>query len=165
MAKAPMIIVDEHDQVIGQKVRGTLEPSDISRVAALWLTNSGGQVLMAKRHHTKAADPLKWAPAAAGTVEVGETYESNIYKEAEEEIGLTGVAFVQTHKFLVTGPLHKYFVQWFTATVDRHISGFTLQADEVAKIAWMDGAWLKQDIVTHPENYGTGAHTWPPFID
>ncbi len=29
-----------------------------------------------------------WGSAVAGTVEKGEDYESNIYKETEEEIGL-----------------------------------------------------------------------------
>ena len=36
----------------------------------------------------KKYDPGKWGPSAAGTVEEGETYQSNIIKELQEEIGL-----------------------------------------------------------------------------
>ena len=48
-----IIIVDESDEVIGYKERGTLNPEDIYRVSALSVENSIGQVLLAQRKFTK----------------------------------------------------------------------------------------------------------------
>ena len=77
-------IVNEEDEIIGHKDRTSLDhETDIYRVAALWLTNSTGEVLIAQRALSKESSPGKWGPAAAGTVEEGETYESNIVKEVE----------------------------------------------------------------------------------
>lgn len=89
--KLPTVIVNENDEIIGHKLREEVDPkNDIYRVSALWVTNSAGDVLIAQRKLTKKHAPGKWEPAVAGTVEKGETDESNIYKEAQEEIGLSG---------------------------------------------------------------------------
>ncbi|GAF94063.1 unnamed protein product, partial [marine sediment metagenome] len=82
--KSKIIIVDDNDKIIGYKERDTLKREDIYRVSALWITNSHGEILLARRHHTKSHRPRKWGPAVAGTVDAGETYEDNIIKEAEE---------------------------------------------------------------------------------
>ena len=61
-------------------------------------------MLIAPRVLTNDKDPGKWGPAAGGTLEISETYESNAYKEAEEEIGLTGVEFILGPKMKFTTP-------------------------------------------------------------
>lgn len=72
-------IVDDQDQFIGLKERNEVDyKSDIYRVSALWLTNSKGQTLLAKRAAVKDKDPGKWGPAVAGTIDEGETYDENI---------------------------------------------------------------------------------------
>lgn len=76
-------IVDENDKFVSNKERSEVDyKSDIYRVSALWLTNSKGQTLLAKRAMVKDKDPGKWGPAVAGTIDEGETYDENIYKEA-----------------------------------------------------------------------------------
>ena len=57
MEKAKIIIVDENDNIIGYKERGTIEQSDIDRVSALWITNSKGEFLLARRAYTKKNNP------------------------------------------------------------------------------------------------------------
>jgi len=87
-----IIIVDENDNPIGLKERGTLDyDKDIYRVSALWITNSKGQILIARRALTKKQNPGKWGPGVAGTIDEGETYDSNIIKEAKEELGLQNI--------------------------------------------------------------------------
>ena len=77
-------IVDKNDTVIGTKERDEIDySSDIYRVSALWLTNSNGQALIAKRAMAKKNSPGKWGPAVAGTLETDETYETNIYKDGD----------------------------------------------------------------------------------
>jgi len=152
------IIVDENDQPIGLKLRDQLDfKKDIYRVSALWLTNSRGQVLIAQRSLQKKNNPGKWGPAVAGTVEEDETYESNIEKECEEEIGLTGVELVLSHKFKMPDDApRRYFCQYFTATVDRPAESFVLQPEEVDAVKWVEPGGLRTDIDKHPDKYVNG---------
>lgn len=146
-------VVDDNDQIVGHKLRDAIDwQKDIYRIAALWLTNSKGQVLIAQRVLTKDKDPGKWGPAAAGTLEKGEDYESNIYKEAEEEIGLTNCHFI-------FGPRQRFykprqaFCQWFLGVCDKKVDEFKLQTDEVEKIVWVDIKQLRDDVKQNPDKY------------
>jgi isopentenyl-diphosphate delta-isomerase len=140
-------IVNEQDEIIGYKDRS--EDGDITRVAGLWIFNSKGEALIAQRAFDKRYDPGKWGPAAAGTVEEGETYLSNIIKEAKEELGITlseNQLVRDSYEFKEAS--HKYFRQSFSTTLDLPIEKFTIQKEEVASIRWISmeelGAWVKE---------------------
>lgn len=146
-------IVDDQDQFIGLKERNEVDyKSDIYRVSALWLTNSKGQTLLAKRAAVKDKDPGKWGPAVAGTIDEGETYDENIYKEAAEEIGLTGEQFNKGTKILIKHP-RTYFCQWYFVTLDRDIDSFIMQEDEVDELAWVNTEQMKKELATNPDKY------------
>ncbi|NCU38765.1 NUDIX domain-containing protein [Candidatus Saccharibacteria bacterium] len=146
-------IVDDQDNLIGAKPRNEIDfEHDYYRISGLWLTNSKGQILLAQRLMTKDKDPGKWGPAAAGTLEVGETYESNMYKEAEEEIGLTGVDFKLGPKMKFTTPRHS-FCQWFTAVSDKEESEFVPQPTEVECVKWIDEKEFFEDVRNNPDKY------------
>lgn len=146
-------IVNDQDAIICLKERSELDyKADIYRVSALWLTNTKGQTLLAKRAAVKANDPGKWGPAVAGTIDEGETYDSNIYKEAEEEIGLAGEQFTKGPKTLIRHP-RTYFCQWYFVTLDRNVDSFVLQEDEVDELAWIDTEQLKQELKSNPDKY------------
>jgi hypothetical protein len=112
-SKPRIVIVNENDEIIAHKERGTLIQKDIYRVSALWVKNFKGDILLAQRKFTKSHDPGKWGPAVAGTVDEGETYEQNIIKEAEEEIGLKNIRPTLGPKIRMTGE-YNYFDQWYT---------------------------------------------------
>jgi isopentenyldiphosphate isomerase len=153
MEKPRIIIVDATDTPIGLKKRGEVDDvKDIYRCTGVWITNSEGQVLIAKRKLTKDKDPGKWGPAVSGTVEEGETYESNALKETEEEIGLTGVSLDLGPKKYIEHP-RKYFAQWFFCKVDKPIGDFVIQKDEVDQVAWIGKNQLVQEIKKSPEKY------------
>lgn len=149
---AKVIIVDKEDQIVGSKERDEVGPGDIERVTALWLTNSKGEVLLAQRSLAKKNSPGKWGPAVAGTVEEGETYESNIIKEAKEEIGLINFDFNLGPKFYVESS-HNYFVQFFLATADHALEYFQIQKEEVEQLRWIPKTNLLSDFQKHPELY------------
>jgi len=132
-----IIIVDEKDEIIGYKERGTLTNKDIYRVSALWIENNKGQILLARRAFTKKKDPGMWGPAVAGTVEKGETYESNIIKEADEEIGLQNIKVKEWIKKRVKYP-HNHFTQMFLLKLDKPLEYFKINKEEVAEIRWFD---------------------------
>lgn len=145
-------IVDEDDEVIGHKLRHDIDfQKDIYHIAALWLINDKDEVLIAQRLLSKDKDPGKWGPAAAGTLEQGEDYLANIYKEAKEEIGLFGVDFV-------LGPKQRFhvresFCQWFIGKCNWTTEQFTPQPDEVEQVKWISRDKLRQDVEAHPDKY------------
>jgi isopentenyldiphosphate isomerase len=134
-------IVNEQDEIIGYKERSDLNSQDINRVSALWLSDNEGNTLLAQRSLKMKNSPGKWGPAVAGTVEKGETYESNIIKEAKEEIGLNNLKPILGPK-IRRSTSHEYFVQWFTAIVENKYP-FKKQYDEVEEIRWFS----KQEIL------------------
>lgn len=133
---AKIIIVDENDNEIGLKERGTLNFDDIYRVSALWITNSKGEVLLAQRSFNKKQNAGQWGPAVAGTVEGGESYDSNITKEAKEELSLEKTEFKKGPKIRYSDKNYNYFGQWYFLNINKVIDDFKIQKEEVEQIQW-----------------------------
>lgn len=147
-------VVNNRDEIIGYKKREELDlASDIVRSASLWITNSNGQVLLAQRKFTKRTDPGKWAEAVGGTVDGKDSYEDTVYREAEEELGISGKKFDVGLKQFVSGPPNSYFVQWYRVVLDWPIEKFVPQESEVEQIAWWKLEDLERDMAMHPERY------------
>ncbi len=146
-------IVNENDEIISYKPRDKIDfKKDYYRIGCLWLTNSKGEVLLAQRLLTKDKDPGRWGPSAAGTLEKGETYESNIYKEAAEELGLTGVAFTPIAKLKLEEP-RKSFLQLYKGVCDWPADKFIPQPEEVEQVSWISVEALRKDIQEKPDKY------------
>lgn len=148
-------VVNDQDEIIGYKEQDTLVKEDIYRATGLWIKNSKGDILLAQRKFTKSHDPGKWGPAVAGTVDEGETYESNILKEAGEEIGLNDIKPVLGPKRRISNE-YNYFAQWFTLVIDRPIENFVIQEEEVEQLRWFTQAELEEELRKHPEDYLKG---------
>lgn len=54
---------------------------------------------------------------------------------------------------MYTDQPRKDFTQWFSGVVDREITNFIRQAEEVDKLAWIDMEQMKQDIQDNPDKY------------
>lgn len=155
MAKQRIVVVNDQDGVIGLKERGTLVQEDIYRVSALWITNSSGDILLAQRHFSKSHHPGKWGPAVAGTIDEGESYDENIVKEAEEEIGLKNIQPKKSQKIRVTGE-RNHFTQYYTLTIDQPADQFQIQEDEVEQVKWFTRQELKRELQENPNEYLRG---------
>lgn len=167
MSNKPLIqVVDANDNLIGHKSRHELDYSkDIYRSSCIWIENSKGQVLLAQRSNAKDKDPGMWGTAAAGTVDKGETYESNAYKELEEEIGLTGVKLTPNSKIWQEIP-RQQFIQSFSGKTDWSIDRFVLQTEEVEAVRWIDKKELIKDFEKNPAKYIPSMPEWIKlFID
>lgn len=148
-------VVDQNDNEIGFKERDDLLRTDIHRVSCVWITDSNGRHLLAQRALTKKHSPGKWGPAAAGTVEAGETYESNIVKEIEEELGIS-LSLEELRK----GPKIKceretstYFSQWYFAIVDKGLNEFVFQEKEVMALRWFTKEEFREALAQRPEDF------------
>ena len=159
---AKILVVDTKDQIIGSKERAAVSSADIYRVSALWLTNSRSEVLLAQRAFTKAHDPGKWGPAVAGTVEEGETYESNIRKEIFEEIGLNELPLKLGPKLnrAASGREHRYFGQWFLAQADIDVQHLRHDPKEVAALRWFSRDEIQEHISRTPGQFLTIICEW-----
>jgi isopentenyl-diphosphate delta-isomerase len=130
-------IVNEKDEIICHKNRHEEKQMDLYRVSGLWITNSKGEILLARRAYNKLHSPGAWGPAVAGTVEEGETYESNIKKETKEELGLD-LELKKNVKVLRKSKerKHNFFCQWFTANIDVPAEEINFQKEEIAEVKW-----------------------------
>ena len=125
----------------------------------MWITNSKGEILLARRALTKSNDPGKWGPAVAGTVEVGESYRKNIIKEAEEELGSKNIKPVKLIKKRIFGK-HNFFCQMYLLKIDRQIKDFKIQKKEVEEIKWFSKKELEQKIKSKPETFTASMKMW-----
>jgi isopentenyl-diphosphate Delta-isomerase len=148
--KPKIIIVNEQDEIIGYKDRELLDSKDIYRASGLWIKNSKGEILLAQRALTKSHHPGRWGAAAAGTVEEGEDYYSNIVKEAKEELGIENVSFKELVK-LRRQTQWNYFVQLYLAIIDKDICEFKIQKEEVEQIKWFKKNDLLKEIESNPD--------------
>jgi isopentenyldiphosphate isomerase len=143
-------IVDEQDNILYYKDASERDKrKEVTRTTALWLTDQFGNILLAQRAFSKKVHPGLWGPAVAGSVEEGETYESNIIKEIKEEIGLVDAKLTLGPKIRRSGT-HEYFGQWFTVVVP-HDYPFKKQDEEVEEIKWFSVDELKQSLKEKPE--------------
>ncbi len=152
-------IVDDNDNIIGHKDWALVMPDDIYRVSALWITNSKGEILLARRALTKAHDPGKWGPAVAGTIENGEAYIDNIVKEAKEEIGLTNIMPQTGPKIRVSGE-YNYFDQWYLLEIDKSINEFIIDRNEVEQIKWFSKNDISKEIQAFPDKFLKNMKQW-----
>jgi len=153
------IIVDKNDKVIGAKERSDITIEDIYRVSSLYIINSKGEVLLGKRALTKKKHPGLWTFPVNGTVDEGETYEENIIKETEEEIGV-----IITKQDIITGPkifrrdkIASRFIQIYILYKDLDLDRIKFDPSEIAQLKWYTKDEMFKDVKKNPDKYIGGA--------
>jgi 8-oxo-dGTP pyrophosphatase MutT (NUDIX family) len=85
-------IVDAQDRVVGQAVRGEAYARGLRHRAAFVLARDpGGRIFVHRRTTTKLVFPGMYDMFVGGVVGAGETYDEAALREAEEELGVTGL--------------------------------------------------------------------------
>ncbi len=140
-------IVNEQDEIIGYKDRKDRNADDIIRVSRLWVKDEHGNVLFAQRATGKERGPGLWGPAVDGTVEEGETYESNILKEAKEEIGLVDIEIKPWKKVRL-----RNFWYFFVAFVPNTYP-FVKQDNEVEALRWLSKEQFMEAYEKNPDSF------------
>lgn len=145
-------VVDERDNIIGYKEREDRTPSDIFRITAIWITDENGNILLQQRKLNKKINPGKWGPAVSGTVEKDETYESNAYKEIEEEIGVSNVKLKEIAKIFREPKSGRKFVQLYSCVIPRNYK-LIPQKEEVEQLKWFSKEELLDVYNKRPEDF------------
>ncbi|POX53970.1 NUDIX hydrolase [Streptomyces sp. Ru71] len=85
-------IVDLHDQVIGQSPRGEAYARGLRhRCVFIQARDADGRVFVHRRTPTKLVFPSRYDMFVGGVVGAGESYDDAALREAEEELGVTGL--------------------------------------------------------------------------
>jgi len=151
-----IIYVDEEDNVIGSKSRDDVDKDGLRyRISSLWVKNSKGGSLLARRALTKKHNPGKWGTAVAGTIDEGESYRGNVIKEAFEELGIKDIEIKLELKEKIDG-VQKFFVQWFSAVIDKPVEDFVIQKEEVEEVKWFSKEEFDKMVRDKPEDFIEG---------
>ncbi|WP_133715920.1 MULTISPECIES: NUDIX hydrolase [Methylocaldum] len=115
--------VDEHDRVVGPRVRGEVHELGLRhRAVHILVFNDLEEILLQKRSRTKDINPGLWDTSAAGHVDWGESYDDCAMRELGEELGIasrsplrflfklpasaqTGWEFIQVYRVVHSGAL------------------------------------------------------------
>lgn len=162
MKKPRIVVVNEHDEPIGVKVRDAVGPDDFYRVSAIWVDNPQGEILLAQRAFSKKHHPGKWGLSVVGTVDEGEDYIMNAIKEAREEIGLT-----IDPTLLSLGPKNtirmsdrNFFCQWYWHTTSVSPDSLTRQIEEVEELRWVSLPRLRGWLKDSPDDFIESTPLW-----
>jgi 8-oxo-dGTP pyrophosphatase MutT (NUDIX family) len=85
-------IVDENDQVIGQAPRGEVYARGMRhRAVFVRARDAEGRIFVHRRTATKLVFPSLYDMFVGGVVGAGESYDEAALREAEEELGVSGL--------------------------------------------------------------------------
>ena len=151
-------IVDETDQVIGQKTRQQIHQLQLRhRAVHILVFNSQGQIFLQKRSMQKDLNKGLWDTSAAGHVDPGETYLQTARRELQEELGIdaelqflfkldaseqTGMEFIEVYRCVHEGPfdLNPQEIDdgvWMTPdALQEQLTHETLPVTETFKLIW-----------------------------
>ncbi|MFD9758404.1 NUDIX hydrolase [[Kitasatospora] papulosa] len=85
-------IVDEHDEVVGQAPRGDATARGLRhRAVFIEARDAAGRLFVHRRTATKLVFPSHYDMFVGGVVGAGESYDEAALREAEEELGVSGL--------------------------------------------------------------------------
>lgn len=148
-------IVDEQDNILYHKDADERDPKkEITRASVLWLSNEVGEFLVSKRSKHKKYHANKWSISVSGSNEEGETYESNIIKEALEELGIKLGELTFGPKDFVSTEGRNFFAQHFFTKISKN-TNIILQESEVDEVKWITFSELKKWFSEKPEEFSS----------
>ena len=106
-------IVDQYDQVIGQKYRSEVYAQNLSnfRVINAFLINDNKEIWIPRRSFRKKLFPLCLDASVGGHVAAGETYDQAFARELQEELNLN-ISQI-SHRLLTKLTPHQHGVSAF----------------------------------------------------
>lgn len=82
-------VVNEHDEVVGQKTRREVHARGLKhRAVHVLVFNRNGELFLQKRSMKKDTFPGAWDSSSSGHLDSGEDYDACAIRELREEIGL-----------------------------------------------------------------------------
>jgi len=151
-------VVDENDNPIGAETKDVIWREGLwHRVARVLVFNEVGDMLVQQRGD-KPLFPFRWAESAGGHVGAGDSYEETAAREAEEEIGVTGLdlrllgKFPASVVFEAEQPVGTIILNKFETTYETTLTNADLeqfqQTAEVKAVEW----WPVDRVISFTQN-------------
>lgn len=143
-------VVDAHDEIVGQARRAEVYARGLlHRCVFIQARNARGEVFVHRRTASKLVFPSMYDMFVGGVVGAGETYDDAALREAEEELGVSGLPRpVPLFRFLFDdGAGHRWWSAVYEVRCEMPVHP---QAEEVA---W--GAFMPEDELRRR------LHEWP----
>lgn len=154
-----IIFVDENDEPIGTGPREEAWAKGIYvRIVRAILRDEQGRILSQRRSLEKKSYPDCWTDSASGHVDEGDTYDSAIIRELEEELGVTTkLRFVGkfSSKDIVGDKKILEFNAIYEGTIESSLQ-LNLQKSEVSEAKWFSIDELKQLMNEKPSSFTPG---------
>ncbi|TGB09342.1 NUDIX domain-containing protein [Streptomyces sp. MZ04] len=128
-----LAIVDENDEVVGEAPRGEAYARGLRhRCAFIEVRDAQGRLFVHRRTPNKLVFPSRYDLFVGGVVGAGESYEDAALREAEEELGVSGLPRpTPLFKFLYEdGAGHSWWSYLYEVVCDVPVS------PQVEEVAW-----------------------------
>jgi isopentenyldiphosphate isomerase len=125
-------VVDENDRVVGRARRGDVYARGLRhRCVFVWARDPQGRVFVHRRTASKLVFPSLYDMFVGGVVGAGESYDDAALREAEEELGVSGLPRPEhLFTFLYDDGAGR---SWWSAVYEVRVTGaVSPQAEEVA---------------------------------
>ncbi|GIF89364.1 NUDIX hydrolase [Catellatospora chokoriensis] len=134
-------IVDGQDRVVGQATRAEAYARRLTHRCVFVLARTGdGRLFVHRRTAQKLVFPSCYDMFVGGVVGAGETYHDAALREAEEELGVSGLPAPQPlFTFLYETPEHSWFSALYEVRCDGPVD------PQVEEVAWH--AFLTEDEI------------------
>ncbi|MFB8107158.1 MULTISPECIES: NUDIX domain-containing protein [Streptomyces] len=142
-------IVDENDEVIGQAPRGEAIARGLRhRCVFIEARDAGGRLFVHRRTADKLLFPSHYDMFVGGVVGAGESYDEAALREAEEELGVSGLPEPEPlFRFLYSGGRHTWWSAVYQVRCELPV---TPQPEEVAWHTFLDDAELEERLGEWP---------------
>ena len=154
MAEEIFDVVNEEDEVIGQKTRSEVHRLGLQhRAVHVLVFNARGQIFLQKRSLKKDRQPGLWDSSASGHLDTGEDYDACAVREVREEIGLR----------LSAAPRRLFKLGASPATDQEHVwiyrceaeGPFELHPEEIESGEWFDTHELNRWMAERPGEFAS----------
>lgn len=152
MTEEILDIVDDNDTVIGQATYEEVHAKKLTHHVAIgFLFNEKNEILLQLRSKNKSAYPSYWSISMGGHIHTGESYETAIARETEEEVGVKALPSDFVFKGKGTEREHagaKVFWHLFELHYDGPIEE---QTEEVDAVQFADFATIRNMLDANTE--------------
>jgi 8-oxo-dGTP pyrophosphatase MutT (NUDIX family) len=134
-------VVDADDHVVGRAPRAEVMAQRLRhRCVFILATDADGRIFVHRRTPQKIVFPSLYDVFVGGVVGTGESYDEAAQREAEEELGVTGIEPEHLFTFLYSSTDHEWFSAVYRATTPVTVAP---QPEEVAWHAFLTEAELE----------------------
>jgi isopentenyldiphosphate isomerase len=160
MAYLPVQVVDEDDKVIGSApLEDVWRTGQIHRIVRIMVEDEAGRILLQKRSAHVGLFPLCWDHSAAGHVDEGDTYETAVKRELQEELGIAGVPLKEIAHYRTDHTVDGHRLNRFNKlykTVVKADQSLHIDEHEVAEARWFTLNDIEKLIHDHPNQVTEG---------